>query len=86
MSGGHYNYKFFQMEYLAEELEEENVGRNPGVETGVRAQTARVLRFLADVCRDIEWGDSGDGCDWEDVARRIAPLAAVLDDEGWVIP
>ncbi len=29
MSGGHYNYKFFQMEYLAEELERVSLTSTP---------------------------------------------------------
>jgi len=60
MSGGSYQYRYFQLEMLADDLETKNESETVSLAFDVRCLTATRLRELAAICHDIEWVDSGD--------------------------
>lgn len=62
MSGGAYDYKYKQLEDLAELL-----APSQDKHQHVRDRVATALRELSTICHDIEWIDSGDYGpeDWE---------------------
>lgn len=52
MSGGTYDYAYFRISEFAESF---NVGHS-----GKRLALREILRATADICKAIEWEDSGD--------------------------
>jgi hypothetical protein len=62
MSGGSYDYAYFKMEMMAQEMK---------VNTPLRKAFRTHLLKVAQACRDIEWEDSGDGADCETSMRDV---------------
>lgn len=69
MSGGAYNYAYTDVSRLADDIA-------GGHQTNTLVQAfCRHMKEIADVCRDIEWADSGDSV-WDDALR--ARLRAIV--------
>ena len=56
MSGGSYDYKYKELNNLADLIDTQPRDENQLT----RKRVALALRELADICHDIEWIDSGD--------------------------
>lgn len=72
MSGGHYNYAFCRVEAMADQMEEDL--KEPEQLTPnkpLRKKVIAYLREVAELMRAIEWEDSGDGADWEQLAKDL---------------
>jgi len=54
MSGGAYDYAYCRLENLAEEIKQRDDHK------ALRCLVSDYLKKLADICRTIEWIDSGD--------------------------
>lgn len=69
MSGGAYNYAYTDVSRLADDIA-------GGHQTNTLVQAfCRHMKEIADVCRAIEWADSGDSV-WDDALR--ARLRAIV--------
>lgn len=74
MSGGHYDYAFHRVEEMAQAMEEglPNLpARGPGINRPLRRRVIAHLKDVAELMRALEWEDSGDGADWEGLARDL---------------
>lgn len=68
MSGGSYNYAYRHIEEMAESIE------NSSKNDALRLAFAKHLRLIAKACHDIEWVDSGDYGQGDEVAAITATL------------
>lgn len=59
MSGGSHNYAYIHVMQFAEEIEQDSIP--------LRRAFAKHLSKVAEAMRDIEWVDSGDYCDGDDI-------------------
>jgi len=68
MSGGAYDYKYTNLDDLADRM-----APNRDDHQKIRERVATALRELAKVCHDVEWIDSGDYGpeDWEDIIQWL---------------
>jgi len=73
MSGGAYQYRHFQLEMLADDLETRNEKEIVALAFDVRHLAAARLRELAAICHDIEWVDSSDYGpeEWPTILKRL---------------
>ena len=80
MSGGAYNYNYWQMTYLAELLLEASSERQESeIEYNwPRQRLARLLEHVAGLARTVEWVDSGDYG-----PERLRDVAEALARLGW---
>jgi len=71
MSGGAYNYAYCRLENLAEEIKQRDDHQ------ALRCLVSDYLKRLADICRTIEWIDSGDYGEeeWKDVEEKLKALS-----------
>lgn len=60
MSGGSYDYRYHQIDELAEMISLSGASCHGAGET-LRKKFIEHLRLVARACRAIEWNDSGDG-------------------------
>lgn len=73
MSGGHYDYAFYKVREMADQLEEDikEKGHPRGYNAHLRRKVVVFLRETADMMRALEWEDSGDGGDWQSRAQDL---------------
>lgn len=74
MSGGHYDYAYCRVEEMARTMEEELPklpARGRGINRPLRRRVIAHLQAVAELMRAVEWEDSGDGADWEGLARDL---------------
>lgn len=74
MSGGAYDYAYLRVQQMADAMEEalpQLPARGRGINRPLRRQVITHLRDVADLMRAVEWEDSGDGADWEGLARDL---------------
>jgi hypothetical protein len=89
MSGGHFDYKCFQISQFAEELQheidtnsEEEIGHQYTEETlVVLRQCKALIEKAGKVAREIEWLYSGDHSE-ESFLRIVSPKLKVSSDNG----
>jgi hypothetical protein len=80
MSGGSYDYFCFKLQSFAEDLRSEARRRNvEGENLHLRLRFAALIEKCAEAARSIEWVDSGDYADGDE----IADLLAVLNEPEW---
>jgi len=67
MSGGAYDYAYYRLEELAEEIKQRDNYK------ALRCLVSDYLKRLADICRTIEWIDSGDYGEekWKDIQEEL---------------
>jgi tagatose-1,6-bisphosphate aldolase len=95
MSGGHYNYAYASVRNMAELVEEEagtiatyentcdeyRVPREDLREVNDRLRFARVLNANAEAMRTLEWYDSGDSDDWNQVRQAFNAIIDSCKDK-----
>jgi len=73
MSGGSYNYFYSKLRTFADEIleeEEDFDGAKPKPFLETRKEFSCFLHDLAEVCKELEWADSGD-ISYEDAEKSI---------------
>jgi len=70
MSGGSHDYAYTKLNDIASSFYEEPQ-QDKHLET--RKKVAKILNFMAEICHDIEWIDSGDYGeeDWQKVENEL---------------
>ncbi len=74
MSGGHYEYRYHQLEQLADDIEtssRENFELAPEI-LAARDRFCGLLRKCASAAKDIEWVDSCDSSPGDEIPRLAA--------------
>lgn len=74
MSGGHYDYAYVRVQEMADAMADalpSLPARGRGINRPLRRRVIAHLRAVADLMRAVEWEDSGDGADWEGLARDL---------------
>lgn len=79
MSGGHYAYAYQKVRDMADQMDDDiedgeivKMYDNPTrYNVKLRKEVIDLLREVSDLMRAIEWEDSGDGADWEKLAKNL---------------
>ena len=82
MSGGSYDYAFSKLEDLADEIEKyAHQGKLPLATRDLRLAFAVQLRLMATAAHDIEWVDSGDCSEGDEIEAIRAALGPARQKE-----
>lgn len=73
MSGGSHDYAYTKLNDVADSFD---VRREKVEHTEARKKVADILRYMSDICYDIEWIDSGDygEDDWPKVLEMLSKI------------